>query len=123
MTTAKETCPKCGSLKFQEHRNLHTNELTHITFSCESSTDDNGEPVMISRLCHARCRITELEKENERLREVMDSAIEVRNFVKFNEYPEFGSTGFTELTMKLDKMDTILRRHFSTLLDKGEKTE
>jgi hypothetical protein len=119
MTTPKETCPKCGSLKFQEHRNLHTNELTHITFSCESSTDDDGEPVMISRLCHARCRITELEKEVERLRDIGAVAVGIIDRVA-----EFdGNTDTPWFRTIIGDSINFMRSKASTLLDKGGKTE
>jgi uncharacterized coiled-coil protein SlyX len=63
MTTPKETCPKCSEL------------LLRISFHEQTIRELNKVPLpevvnlreLTSKL---RCRITELEKENERLRKV-----------------------------------------------------
>jgi predicted RNase H-like nuclease (RuvC/YqgF family) len=61
MTTTKETCPKCGEISM-------SNYALFVYFACDTKVYTDGS-VKDGEYCKLRCRITELEKENERLRD------------------------------------------------------
>jgi tRNA(Glu) U13 pseudouridine synthase TruD/ribosomal protein S27AE len=66
MTTPKETCPKCGA-----EVSVIAVESALIDFNCGTTkwSDAIAERHQLPKLNQSdRCRITELEKENERLR-------------------------------------------------------
>jgi hypothetical protein len=62
MTTTKETCPKCGA-----RVDTAFDGITY--FDCLSTNERPQNSFEQSELCKARCRITELENEVERLRD------------------------------------------------------
>jgi hypothetical protein len=111
-TTPKETCPKCGSP-------LVTNVDGHLEFACTTQVAKNGliywegyRCILIASRNSARCRITELEKENERLREAM---IGLRQQIGCG----CGSGDLASLC----KTCRVADYNASTLLAKGGKTE
>jgi hypothetical protein len=76
MTTPKETCPKCKSgVKFIG--------AGLVEYFCYSQSKPDGSSFLQSSLCKDR-RITELEKENERLRKGLTEWVEYWQRV----YPE-----------------------------------
>jgi hypothetical protein len=75
MTTTKETCPKCGA-----RVDTAFDGITY--FDCLSTNERPQNSFEQSELCKARCRITELEKEVEKLREVLTESVTVMNGCK-----------------------------------------
>jgi hypothetical protein len=64
MTTPKETCPKCGESNLSNYESF-------VYFACDTKVYTDGS-VKDGEYCKLRCRITELENKNERLRDVME---------------------------------------------------
>jgi hypothetical protein len=106
MTTTKETCPKCGKGLNARHQNEHS---LFVSYLCGTKEID-GEVSTSTQ--SARCRITELEKENERLREAM---IGLRQQIGCG----CGSGDLASLC----KTCRVADYNASTLLAKGGKTE
>jgi hypothetical protein len=91
MTTPKETCPKCGS---------EVNRNYIIEFCCGTNRE--------GRYQSYRCRITELEKEVERLREALSLVLPMaKGYAHRN--PVGSNQKYCDIA--------------TALLDKGGKTE
>lgn len=108
MTTTKETCPKCGEAREEESS---TGLITW--FKCDSSTRKANDRFVQSD----RCRITELERENARLREAAKPLAERIRFID--------QTGIFSVPDRESVQVNAgqLRALASTLLAKGGKTE
>jgi hypothetical protein len=94
MTTPRETCPKCGA--------KYSLRVSGVRYECDSVMFSGGQ-FFQSKTCKGLIRITELEKENERLRGELNE----------------GCRMIDNLTCKVE----LWKSRASTLLDKGGKTE
>jgi hypothetical protein len=128
MTTPKETCPKCGA-----EVSVIAVESALIDFNCGTTkwSDAIAERHQLPKLNQSdRCRITELEKENERLRKIASSITTAEQFQRINLCKFNGKWQVRTVTYERDETATdwfdnlsdAIQAYASTLLAKG-KTE
>jgi hypothetical protein len=124
MTTPKETCPKCGESNLSNYESF-------VYFACDTKVYTDGS-VKDGEYCKLRCRITELEKEVEKLRKKIGNAFEELDMEKQAWMVEVASEVLGGNIVKeqyakgrLNGIEVALQSlsPLSTLLAKGGKTE